>query len=74
MKISMKMKLDMGYTGEALPWRVTVLAMRRRLAVRARTATQSRDERLARARDLGASEILSKPFAPDALLHALHAA
>jgi CheY-like chemotaxis protein len=34
----------------------------------------SRDERLARARDLGASEILSKPFAPDALLHALHAA
>jgi CheY-like chemotaxis protein len=32
------------------------------------------DERLARARSLGASEILAKPFAPDALLHALHAA
>ena len=31
----------------------------------------SRDERLARARSLGALEILSKPFPPDALLHAL---
>lgn len=34
----------------------------------------SRDERITRARSLGASEILSKPFGPDALFHALHAA
>ncbi|MCA9614599.1 MAG: response regulator [Sandaracinus sp.] len=34
----------------------------------------SLDERLERARALGVTEILSKPFAPDALLHALHAA
>lgn len=32
------------------------------------------DERLAKARSLGASDILAKPFTPDALLHALHAA
>lgn len=34
----------------------------------------SLDERLSRARSLGATEVLSKPFGPDALLHALHAA